>query len=119
MDQVKLVAPAAESEELFAVVAALPRTKLPVGEFTKAAESQIAENNRKLVSMFDEASKLAPAGSENAVAMMKSTLETASSGYEQLTKSTKMAVEAMESNINAAATQLTQAASKASGRSKK
>ena len=88
-------------------------------EFTKAAESQIAENNRKLVSMFDEASKLAPAGSENAVAMMKSTLETASSGYEQLTKSTKMAVEAMESNINAAATQLTQAASKASGRSKK
>ena len=35
MDQVKLVAPEAESEELFVAVAALPKTKVPVGAFTR------------------------------------------------------------------------------------
>lgn len=88
-------------------------------ELSKAAETQIAENNRKLNSMLEEATKMAPAGSESAIAMMKSALENASSGYEQITKSTKMAVEAMESNMNAAASQMTQAASKATGRAKK
>ena len=88
-------------------------------ELSKAAETQISENNRKLVSMFDEFSKAAPAGSENAVAMIKSAIENANSGYEQLTKTTKMAVEAMETNMNAAASQITQAAAKASGRNKK
>ena len=35
VDHVKFVAPAAESEELLAVVTALPKTKVPVGAFTK------------------------------------------------------------------------------------
>lgn len=88
-------------------------------EFTKAAESQIAENSRKLVSLFDQATKLAPAGSENAIAMVKSAITQASAGYEQLTKNTKMAVEAIETNMNSAASQMTEAAAKASGRSTK
>lgn len=88
-------------------------------ELTKAAESQISENNRKLASMLDEVSKLAPAGSEKAVAMMKSAFDNANAGYEQLTKSTKMAVETIETNMNAAASQMTQAANKAGGRNKK
>lgn len=85
-------------------------------EFTKAAESQIAENSRKLVSLFDQAAKMAPAGSENALSMMKSAITNASAGYEQLTKNTKMAVEAMETNMNTAASQMTEEAAKASGR---
>lgn len=87
-------------------------------ELTKAAETQMTENSHKMASMFDEFSKMAPAGSENAVAMLRSAIDNANSGYSQLTKTTKMAVEAMETNMNAAASQMTQAA-KSSGRSKK
>ena len=85
-------------------------------EFTKAAEAQIAETNRKVIALVEELSKNAPAGTENAVAFMKSAIDSANSGYEQLTKTTKQAVEAFETNINSAATQFTQAAAKNTGR---
>jgi phasin family protein len=85
-------------------------------EFTKAAEAQIGENSRKLATLVDEVSKNAPAGSENVVAFMKSAIASANAGYEQLTKTTKQAVEAMEVNMNTAATQMSQAASKAGAR---
>lgn len=85
-------------------------------EFTKATEAQLAENNRKVVALVEEVSKNAPAGSENVIAFMKSAIGNASAGYEQLSKSTKQAVEAMEININNAASQMTQAASKANGK---
>jgi phasin family protein len=84
-------------------------------EFTKAAEAQIAEANRKVIALVEEAGKNAPAGSENAIAFVKSALGNANAGYEQFSKTTKQAVEAMEVNINSAATQFTQAA-KANGR---
>jgi phasin family protein len=82
-------------------------------EFTKAAEQQIAETNRKVVTLVDEVTKNAPAGSENVVAIIKSTLGNANAGYEQISKSAKQAVEAMETNVNAAVSQFTQAAQKA------
>lgn len=85
-------------------------------EFTKAAEAQIAETNRKVVTLVEELSKNAPAGSENAVAFVKSALGSANAGYEQLSKTTKQAVEAFETNVNAAATQLTQVAAKSTAR---
>jgi phasin family protein len=88
-------------------------------DITKATETQMAENNRKLVSLFDEAKKMAPAGSENLIDMLKSAMGNAQSGYEQMTKTSKMAVEAMESNMNTAASQMTQAAAKVGARSKK
>jgi phasin family protein len=81
-------------------------------EFTKAAEQQIAETNAKVISLVDEVSKNAPAGSENVVAAFKATLGNANAGYEQFTKTTKQAVEAMETNVNAAVSQFTQAAQK-------
>ncbi|OGB22153.1 MAG: Phasin (PHA-granule associated protein) [Burkholderiales bacterium RIFCSPLOWO2_02_FULL_57_36] len=85
-------------------------------EFTKAAEAQIAETNRKVVALVEEISKNAPAGTENAVALVKSAIGSANSGYEQLSKTTKQAVEAFETNINAAATQFTQASAKNTSR---
>jgi phasin family protein len=88
-------------------------------EFTKAAEAQIAENSRKVISLVDEISKNAPAGSENAVAFIKSAIGNASAGYEQLTKTTKQAVDAIESNLNSATSQFVQAAEKTASRSKK
>ncbi|CAN5147689.1 phasin family protein [soil metagenome] len=88
-------------------------------EFTKAAEAQIADTNRKVMALVDEVSKNAPAGSEQAIAMMKSALGNANASYEQLTKTTKQAVEALEGNLNNAVTQFTQAAEKTTSRAKK
>lgn len=82
-------------------------------EFSKAAESQIAETNRKVISLVEEVSKNAPAGSENAVAMMKSAIGSASAGYEQFAKTSKQAVESIESNMAQAVTQFTQAVPRA------
>jgi phasin family protein len=81
-------------------------------EFTKAAETQIAETNRKVISLVDEVSKNAPAGSENVVAAFKASIGNANAGYEQFTKTTKQAVEAIESNVSAAVNQFTAAAQK-------
>lgn len=85
-------------------------------EVTKAAESQIGEHSRKFASLVDEVSKSAPAGSENVVAFMRTAIANANAGYEQLSKSTKQAVETMGANINTAAAQVSQAASKATAR---
>lgn len=81
-------------------------------ELTKAAEEQIAETNRKVVAFIDEVTKNAPAGSETVVAFFKSTIGNANAGFEQLTKSTKQAVEVIEANLNTAVNQFSQAASK-------
>ena len=82
-------------------------------EFSKAAEEQIAETNRKVISLVDEVTKNAPAGSENVVAAIKATIGNANAGYEQLTKTAKQAAQAVENNVNAAVTQFTAAAQKA------
>lgn len=87
-------------------------------EFTKAAETQIAETNRKVMSLIEDVTKNAPAGSENAIAMFKSAIGNANAGYEQLTKTTKQAVEALEANLNTTVSKFSDAAVKA-GSSKK
>ncbi|MFC5474943.1 TIGR01841 family phasin [Paraherbaspirillum soli] len=87
-------------------------------DFTKAAEAQVAETSKRINDLLEEAGKNAPAGSESAIAILKSVIGTANAGYEQLTKTTKQAVEALETNLNTAAAQFTEAADKAT-RSKK
>lgn len=88
-------------------------------EFTKAAEAQIADANRKVMALVEEVSKNAPAGSENAVAMIKSAIGNANAGYEQLAKTTKQAVETLEGNMNNAVSQFSAAAEKTTARAKK
>jgi len=82
-------------------------------EFSRAAESQFAEVNRKVISLVDEVTKNAPAGSETYVSAFKTAISNANAGYEQFSKTTKQAVQAIESNMNAAVSQFTQAAGKA------
>jgi len=88
-------------------------------EFTRAAEQQIAETNRKVISLVDEVTKNAPAGSENVVSIIKATIGNANAGYEQLSKTTKQAMEAVETNVTAAVNQFTQAAQNAVPRTAK
>ena len=82
-------------------------------EFSKAAEGRFAEVNRKVISLVDEVTKNAPAGSETYVSAIKTVISNANAGYEQFSKTAKQAREAMETNVNAAVSQFTSAASKA------
>lgn len=79
-------------------------------EFVKFAETQFAEYNQNVQNLVDSVSKNAPAGSEGAVALLKSTITAAFTAYDTANKATRQAVEIAESNFEAA----TAAASKAS-----
>lgn len=87
-------------------------------EFTKVAEAQLADANGKFVSMIDTAAKNAPAGSETAVAMMKSAVAAANSAYDSLSKATKQAVEMAEANVSAATSAAVKTATQAANASK-
>jgi phasin family protein len=79
-------------------------------EFSRAVEEQMAEAKRKVSALVDEACKGAPVGSENAIAIMKSAITNASTGYEQFTKGAKQAADALEANRNTTVKQFSQAA---------
>jgi len=88
-------------------------------ELTKTAEAQLAEVNRKVISLIDEAAKNAPAGSENAISLVKSTIGNINAGYEHFSKSAKQATDALEANVSTAVDQLSQATIKATARTAK
>ncbi len=87
-------------------------------EFTKAVEAHIAETNAKVISLIDEVTKNAPAGSEQVVTALKTVVGNVNAGYEQLTKNTKQAVQTLEENFTKATQQFTQAAEKAAAKKK-
>lgn len=70
-------------------------------ELAKTAEAQITETHKKFMDLAETAAKNAPAGSETAVAMMKSAMNAANNAYDSVQKVTKQAAEAVEANINA------------------
>jgi phasin family protein len=78
-------------------------------EFTQAAQSQFEQQQRSVQSFIDNAAKNAPAGSEGAVAALKSAFTAAQGAYESVNKAAKQATEIAESNFEA----VTKAASKA------
>ena len=71
-------------------------------ELGKVAERRVAEWNENFVSLLDKVSKNAPAGSDVAVAAVKSMLAAANSAYDNLAKVTKQATEIAEANVAAA-----------------
>lgn len=75
-------------------------------ELSRVAESQITANSRQLVSLLDDLTRVSPAGSETALTMMKSAIDNVSSSYAQLNKSAKVAIDAMESNMQAASARI-------------
>ncbi|GAB4213342.1 MAG: phasin family protein [Rhodoferax sp.] len=81
-------------------------------EFSKALEAQAAEAQQKFVGAFEAATKNAPAGSETAVAVMKSAVAAANNALESVQKAVKQATEVAEANFNALATTASAAAAK-------
>jgi phasin family protein len=72
-------------------------------EFGKAAEAQASDAQKKFMSVVDNASKNAPAGSETAVAVMKSAVSAANNAMESVQKAVKQATEMAEANFNTVA----------------
>jgi len=85
------------------------------GEFTKAFEAQAAAAQKQFASLVDSAASNAPAGSEQAVAMMKGAVTAANTAFESVQKAVKQATDMVESNM-AAVTQT--AAPKATSKKK-
>ena len=112
--QAGLLQPAAEkataySRHLYDIAAATS------AEVNKVAEATAAETQSKFMSAVDSAVKNAPAGSENAVALVKSAVAAANNAFEGVQKAVKQATDVAEANfqsISASATKATQSITK-------
>ena len=85
-------------------------------EVTKAAEAQMADAQKSFMGLVDTASKNAPAGTENAVALMRSAVAAANNAFESVQKAAKQATDITEANIQSmtnTAVKATQTATKA------
>jgi phasin family protein len=71
------------------------------GEFTKAFEAQTATAQKQFAALVDSTAANAPAGSEQAVAMMKGAVTAANTAFESVQKAVKQATELAESNLAA------------------
>jgi phasin family protein len=68
-------------------------------EVTKIVEAQVAELQKNVLAAVDTALKSAPAGSENAVALVKSSVAAASNAFDSVQKAAKQAAETAEANF--------------------
>jgi phasin family protein len=98
--QASLLQPAAEkaaaySRHLYDIMAGTN------AEVSRAAEAQMADAQKKVLSLVDNAVKNAPAGTENAVALVKSAVTAANNAYESVQKAAKQAAEVAEANFTA------------------
>jgi phasin family protein len=85
-------------------------------EVTKAVEAQVADAQKNFIGLVDSASKNAPAGTENAVALVRSAVAAANNAFESVHKAAKQAADVAEANFQAMTTtavKATQASAKA------
>lgn len=106
--QASLMQPAAEkaaaySRHLYDIAASTG------AEVTKVAEATAADAQSKFLSVVDSAVKNAPAGSENAVALVKSAVAAANNAFEGVQKAVKQATETAEANFQAMSATATKA----------
>ncbi|MDL5032058.1 TIGR01841 family phasin [Pelomonas sp. APW6] len=70
-------------------------------EVAKVAEAQFADVQTKFNAVVDNAAKNAPAGTENAVALVKSAVAAANNAIENIQKAAKQATEVADANFQA------------------
>ena len=80
-------------------------------EFSKLVEERVAEFNKTVVATLDKVAKSGPAGSDVAVAAVKSAIAAANSAYDSAVKAAKQVADLTEANV-AAATQVATVAKK-------
>lgn len=111
--QASLLQPAAEKaaaygRHLYDIAAATN------AEVSKVSEATAAEAQAKFLSVVDTAVKNAPAGSENAVALVKSAVAAANNAFEGVQKAVKQATDVAEANFQAISTSAAKATQGAS-----
>ncbi len=112
--QASLMQPSAEKaaaygRHLYEIVAG---TNAEVG---RVAELTVADSQKKMLALVDNAVKNAPAGTENVVALVKSAVAAANNAYESVSKAAKQAGDVAEANfqaMTATAVKATQTATK-------
>jgi phasin family protein len=82
-------------------------------DLTKLGEAQLAEGQKHMQDAIEQLTKNAPAGSESAVAMLKSGLAQANTAFDSMTKAAKQAAEVAEKNLAAATSATMKAAGEA------
>jgi phasin family protein len=92
---------AAYGRSIYSVVA---ETQTELGKFF---EGRFADANKNLTTALDKAVKSAPAGSDVAVAAVKSAMAAANQAYDAFSKASKQVAEATEATISAAGTTTT------------
>jgi len=70
-------------------------------EVSKVAEGQMSEAQKKFMSVVDNAVKNAPAGTENAVVLVKSAVAAANNAFDSVHKAAKQAADVAEANFQA------------------
>lgn len=89
------------------------------GEFSKIFDAQFAEMNKNVTSALDKAVKNAPAGSDVAVAAVKSAIAAANSAFDSMNKAAKQVAEIAEANVAAATDATVKAVGAAAPKAKK
>ena len=88
-------------------------------EFSKLFEGQFAEVNKNVAAALDKAAKSAPAGSDVAVAAVKSAIAAANSAYDSMNKAAKQVAEIAEANVAAATSATVKAVGASAAKTKK
>jgi phasin family protein len=83
------------------------------GELTKVIEERVGELNSQVGAALDKAVKSGPAGSEVAVAAIKSAIAAANTAYGNMSKAAKQVVDLTEANVTAATQAVTKKKEKA------
>jgi len=104
---------AAYSRHLYDIAAATN------AEVSKVAEQTAAEAQAKFMNVVDSAVKNAPAGTENAVALVKSAVAAANNAYESVHKAAKQAADVAEANFQAVTSTAVKATQGATAKSKR
>jgi phasin family protein len=72
-------------------------------EIGKVVERQIADSNRRVAEMLDYAAKNAPAGSEQALALLRNAMAASSTAFDTVSKASRQASDWAEANLATAA----------------
>jgi phasin family protein len=84
-------------------------------EVGKVVEQQIAEGNKRMAELLDFAAKNAPAGSEQALALLRSAVTAGSAAFDTTSKVSRQATDWAQANFAAAAKAATTAVATATG----
>ena len=88
-------------------------------EFSRYTEESVAAARKQLFAFLDSAAKNAPAGSENAVNLIKTSLVAANEAFDGVQRLAKQASESVEANVTALATKAGKAAKASPAKAKR